>query len=239
MLPECPVLGGLITFEIWTRLSLYFCVVSVRVWSLLKVGLCTDSSPRKRCILARHLLIARTVQVWPHVSQNISGICIARATKMQANFGIDFSGAGYGAFVFFPLVVFPTISQTLAAEALAISMEAPMGNARDAVGERRLRRNGENAKVRAPRRRPSSVPVKASSVSRCAGAGHFFFSLFTQLRYEKNMRIVGLKGHSVRVIPAGWSYSWRVVRKVRDAEVASVGDCIMSVWGMQTGFRIS
>ena len=52
---------------------------------------------------------------------------------------------------FFPLVVFPTISQTLAAEALAMSMEAPMGNARDAAEEKRIRRKGENAKVRAPR----------------------------------------------------------------------------------------
>ena len=57
---------------------------------------------------------------------------------------------------FFPLAVFPTIYQTLAAEALAMSMEAPMGNARDAAEERRIRRKGENAKVRAPRRGPSS-----------------------------------------------------------------------------------
>ena len=102
---------------------------------------------------------------------------------------------------FFPLAVFPTISQTLAAEALAISMEAPMGNARDAAEQRRIWRKGENVKVRAPRRRPSSwrrrkrrpwemylgllryprssgepVPGQASSVSRCAGAGHSFFS---------------------------------------------------------------
>ena len=55
------VLGGLITFKIWTHLSLYFCAVSVRVWGLLKVGLCTDSSPRKRRVLAGHLLNARTV----------------------------------------------------------------------------------------------------------------------------------------------------------------------------------
>ena len=57
---------------------------------------------------------------------------------------------------FFPSVIFPTISQTLAAEALAISMETPMGNARDAAEERRLRRKGDGARVRAPRRRPSS-----------------------------------------------------------------------------------
>ena len=99
MLPGYSVLGGLITFEIWAHLSLY--VGSVRVWGLLKVGLSTDSSPKKRCILARHLLIARTVQVWPHVSQNISGVCIAPVSKMQANPGIDFSGADYGAFFSF------------------------------------------------------------------------------------------------------------------------------------------
>ena len=43
---------------------------------------------------------------------------------------------------FFPLAVFPTVSQTLAAEALAISMEAPMGNARDAAEERRCAARG-------------------------------------------------------------------------------------------------
>ena len=53
---------------------------------------------------------------------------------------------------FFPLAV----SQTLAAEALAISMEAPLGNAKDAAEERRLHRKGDNAKVGPPRRRPSS-----------------------------------------------------------------------------------
>ena len=93
---------------------------------------------------------------------------------------------------------FPTISQTLA-EALAISMEAPVGNARDAA--ERTRRKGGDAKVRVPRRRPSSwrrrkeatvgeylgllcdpwssgepVPGQASSVSRCAGAGQSLFS---------------------------------------------------------------
>ena len=57
---------------------------------------------------------------------------------------------------FFPLAVFPAISQTLAAEAVAVSMEAPMGNAKDAAEERRLRCKADNAKVRAPRQRPSS-----------------------------------------------------------------------------------
>ena len=57
---------------------------------------------------------------------------------------------------FFPLAIFPTISQTLAAEALAISMEAPVGNVRDAAEEWWMRRKGDRARVRAPRRRPSS-----------------------------------------------------------------------------------
>ena len=87
---------------------------------------------------------------------------------------------------FFPLAVFPTISQTLAAEALAISMEDPM---------QRMRRRTvgfDNAKVQAPRRRPpswrwrkgrpwesiwgcSAVKEVLSNHSRCAGAGHSFF----------------------------------------------------------------
>ena len=155
VLPKYSVLGGLVEKGIWKHLSLYFCVVFVRVWGLLKVGLCTDSSPRKRCTLARRLLIVHTVQVWLPVSQNTSGVSIAQVLKMQINPGIDFSGADYGVVVSFHWAVFPTISQTLA-EALAISMEAPMGNAKDAEEERRLRRKEDNAKVCAPRPRPSS-----------------------------------------------------------------------------------
>ena len=41
------------------------------------------------------------------------------------------------------------------------------------------------------------------------------FPLFTQLRYEKNMRIVGLKGPSICLIPVGWGYSCCIARKVR------------------------
>ena len=107
-------------------------------------------------MLARHQLIAHTVQVWLYVSQNMSGVSVAQVSKMQTNPGTDFSGADCGGVRFLPLAVFPTISQTLAAEALAISMEAPMDNAKDVAEERRLRRTGDNAKVRAPRRRPSS-----------------------------------------------------------------------------------
>ena len=155
VLPGYSVLGCLISLGIWTHFSLYFGVVFVRVWGLLKVELSTDSSPRKRCTLARHLLIEDTVQVWLHVSQNISGVSIAQVSKMQTNPGVDFSGADCGC-SFLSICCLPPVSQTLAAEALAISMEAPMGNAKDAAEERRLRRKGDNAKVRAPRRRPSS-----------------------------------------------------------------------------------
>ena len=100
----------------------------------------------------------------------------------------------------FPLAVFLTISQTLAAEALATTMEASMGNARDAAEERRIRRRGEcqgpgastdTVELAAakeatmgeylgllcyPRSSGEPVPEQASSVSRCAGAGHSFFS---------------------------------------------------------------
>ena len=65
------------------------------MWGLLKVG----------CI-SRHLLIARTVQVWPPVSQNISGVCIAKVSKMQANPSVDVSDADYGAFVSFQWLSF-------------------------------------------------------------------------------------------------------------------------------------
>ena len=107
VLPGYLVLGGLISFEIWTHLSLYFFVVFVRVWGHLKVGLCMDSSPRKRCVLARHLLIAHTVQVWRHVSQSISGVSIAQVSMMQTNPSIDSSGADYGVFVSFHWLSFP------------------------------------------------------------------------------------------------------------------------------------
>ena len=39
VLPEYSVLGGLIALEIWTHLSLCFCVVSVRVWGPSEGGI--------------------------------------------------------------------------------------------------------------------------------------------------------------------------------------------------------
>ena len=152
---------------------------------------------------------------------------------------------------------FPPSLKTLAADALAISMEPPMGNARDAAEERRLRRKGENAKVRAPRRRPSSfgcqtsslksVPHQTSSISRCAGAGHsFFFS--TQLKYEKNIAYCGSQAPLYLFNPCRLgAVSGVLCEKFESTEhpvdpaakVAWVGNCIISVWIAQTGFRIS
>ena len=153
-------------------------------------------------------------------------------------------------FRFFPLTVFPTISQTLASEALAISMKALMGNARDAAEERRLFLKGEKAKVFAPsltaveldrakeatmgkylvlfccQRSSFQTSSRASQFSfQVRWCWTFLFPLFTQLRYGKNMRIVGLKGHSVCLIPVGWGYSWRIVRKVRTVRTFRGSGC--------------
>ena len=46
-------------------------------------------------MLARHLSVVHPLQVCTHVSQNISGTCIVLVSKMQANPGIDCSGASF------------------------------------------------------------------------------------------------------------------------------------------------
>ena len=149
---------------------------------------------------------------------------------------------------FFTLAVFPSMSQTLAAEALATSMEAPMGNARDAAEERSIRRKGENAKVRAPRRRPSSwrrrkrqpwESIWGCSVTQealanrsqgkpvqfpgCAGAGHSFFLLSTQHRYGKSMRIM--------VFKVGALHGVFIVRKVRIDRTSRGSGCLGGLGG--------
>ena len=43
----------------------------------------------------------------------------------------------------------------------------------------------------------------------------FLFPPFTQLRYVKNMRTVGLKVLFMCLIPVGWGCSWRFVGKVQ------------------------
>ena len=53
------------------------------------------------------------------------------------------------------------------------------------------------------------------------------FPLFTQLRYEKNTRIVGLKGPSICLIPVGWGYSWRIARKVQIVRTFRGSRCLI------------
>ena len=145
-----------------------------------------------------------------------------------------------------------------------------MGNAKGAAEERRLRRKGDTAKVRAPRRRPSSwrrrkrqpwesawdcsatkeassfkpVPGQASSVSRCAGGGHsFFLSLHSSDTRRTCVLWVS------RATPFVWSLQVGAVLGVlRErlepiklsvdpaTEVASVGDCVIPLWGFANRF---
>ena len=140
MLPEYSVLCGLITFEIWTHLSLYFCVV------VYKKGICQSNT------LSRS---GRT-------SHRTYPVSVSPRSQRCKQTPVSTSQASIMGVRFFPLAVFPTISQTYAAEALAISMEAPMGNARDSAEELRLRRKWDNAKVRA-RRLPSDLPPTSLS----------------------------------------------------------------------------
>ena len=78
------------------------------------------------------------------------------------------------------MLIFPTIFQTLAAEALAISMKAPMGNARvccrRATGAAQGREResvlfGEDCRVDG-----GDDGDQTSSISKCAGTGHSFLS---------------------------------------------------------------
>ena len=123
VLPGYREWGGFVSFMIWTHLLLYSCVVHVRVGILLKVELCKVSSQRKRCVLARHLSVVHTVQVWlPRLTEHFR--CLYRPGLKDANKPrYRLLRRKLWSVRFFPLAVFPTISQTLAAEALAISME--------------------------------------------------------------------------------------------------------------------
>ena len=55
-------------------------------------------------------------------------------------------------------------------------------------------------------------------------AEHSFIPLFTLLRYEKNMRIVGLRGLSICLILAGWGCSW-LLRKARTSQTFRGSGC--------------
>ena len=128
MSPGYSVWGGFVSFKIWTHLLLYSCVVHVRVWVLQKVGLCMVSSWRKRCMLARHLLVVRSRCKQTPVSTS-------QAQTMEC-----------------PILPFGSLSYRLSSFS-----RGSVGNINGgAAEERRIRRKGENAKVRAPRRRHSS-----------------------------------------------------------------------------------
>ena len=85
----------------WTHLLLCFCVVHVRVWVLWKVELCVVSFLRQRCMLARHLSVVHTLQVWPHVLPNISGACIVLVSKTETKPRYRLLRRNYVAFVSF------------------------------------------------------------------------------------------------------------------------------------------
>ena len=156
VLPAYSVFCGFVSSKVWTQLLLYFCVVDVRVWVLLKVELCMVSSPRKRYFLAK-ASVSRThsPSLAARLTEHIR--CLYHPGLKDANKPRDrLLRRRLRSVRFFPKAVFPTISRTFAAEALVISMEAAIGNARGVAEERRTRRKGENAKVRAPRRRPLS-----------------------------------------------------------------------------------
>ena len=59
----------------------------------------------------------------------------------------------------------------------------------------------------------------------------FLFPLFTLLRYEKNMRVVGLKGPSICLITVGWGYSWRIARKVQIVRTFRGSGCRVGLGG--------
>ena len=182
---------------------------------------------KEALFLARHLLIARTVQVWPHVSQNISGVCVDPVSKMQANPCIDFSGADYGAFVSFHSLPFPQSPKHWQRKhwrypwRLRWAMRGMRRRNVDCVdgrpvGDGERGDHGQAFGVVRLSKKLFQTSSRASQFSFQVRWGWTFpFPLFTQLRYEKNMRIVGHKDLSICLIPAGWGYSWRIARKVR------------------------
>ena len=127
VLPGYSVLGGLISFGIWSHLLWYFCG-----------GICSGLGPSeggivyglfsKEALYVGKAAVNRThcPGLAPRVTEHVW--CLYRPGLKDANkpryrllrrrlWGVRF----------FPLAVFSTISHTLAAEAVAISMEAPMG----------------------------------------------------------------------------------------------------------------
>ena len=101
------MLGGSVSFKILTHVRLYSYMVYAVFWGHPKVGLCVDSSPKRRCTLARPLSVVLTAQVWLPVSQNTSGACTVLVSRMQINPGIDISGANCGESDSFHFCSFP------------------------------------------------------------------------------------------------------------------------------------
>ena len=116
-----------------------------------------DSSPRKRCMLGRHLSIATHCPgLAAHLTEHVR--CLYRPGLKDANTTlVSTSQAQIMGCSVLSISCLPHDFSNVGRRSIeAISMEAPIGNAKDAAEERRLCRKGDNAKVRAPRRRPSS-----------------------------------------------------------------------------------
>ena len=203
VLPGCSVWGGFVSFKIWTHLLLYSCVVHVRVWVPgIVYGLFS-----KEALFVGKASVRRT---------HSPGLAARLTEHFQCLYRLGLQDANKPPYRllrrklwsvrFFPLAVFPTISQTLAEEALAISMEAPMGKRgmQHSAQGRECQGSGVSTKtvelasakeatvgeylglLRYPRSSGEPILGQASAVSRCAGTGHSFFSpLYTaQLREE-------------------------------------------------------
>ena len=84
VLPGYSVWGEFVSFKFG---HIFCCILAWYMFGFWSSGEwdCMVSSQRQRCMLARHLLVVHTLQVWLHVSQNISGVCIVLVSKMQTN----------------------------------------------------------------------------------------------------------------------------------------------------------
>ena len=170
---------------------------------------------------------------------------------------------------FFPLAVFPTISQTLAAEALAISMELRWAM-------RRMRRRNVGCATKGTMSRSGLlVDGRRAGDGERGNRGKVFgvvllSNKFFQTSPGKPVQFPGALGldipfssfytAQIREQHAYWGSQvplylfdpcrlgrfWHIARKVRTdqtshgsgSEVALVGNCIISVWCVQTGFRV-
>ena len=218
MSPGYSVWGGFVSSKIWTHLLMYCCVVHVRVWGPPE-GLYIGKAPVSRTHTPG--LAARATEHFR---------CLYRPRFKDANkLQYRLLRRKLWSVRFFPLAVFPSISQTLAAEAWAISMEAPMGNARDAAAKERMprsvrldedRRRGVGERgdygrvfgvVLQPKKLWRTGPRASQFNFQVRWGWTFLFLLSAQLRYGKSMRIMVFKVLFICLIPVGWGFSWRIV----------------------------